>query len=132
MPVLTYTTMSDPMGLTIGTGSGYDVSAETLETIIDLAIDALNLFGADLGNLTGTAGAKSLSCSSAEKGAILIVARAVYYSFYKNVQGASIGGITVTANDLMKDPGTLQLIKDAARALQAGADEEGLTGILVG
>ena len=89
----------------------------TAEIIIDQAINCLNRFGAELSNLGGTAGSKTVSVESKQKGAIYDVARVVYYGFYKGVEAVGIGGLTVTTADLMSNPAILEMIKEAARQL---------------
>lgn len=93
------------------------VQDQDLEAIIDLAIDALNLYGADLPNMSGSAGSKSVGLESKEKGAVFIVARAIYYGFYKGLESSSVGGLTVGTPDLMSNPAVLRTIEDAARKL---------------
>lgn len=93
------------------------VSDANLEKIIDLAIDILNLEGADLPNMTGTAGSKTVNLESREKGAVFMVARAVYYSFYKDIEPAAVGGLTVGTADLLSNNVVLQTVKEAARRL---------------
>ena len=62
-----------------------DVPDATLEAIIDLAVDKLNLYlkGKELSNMAGTAGSKTLSVESRERGAIIPVAIAIYNRDYK-------------------------------------------------
>ena len=89
----------------------------TAEIIIDQAIDLLNLHGAELSNLGGTAGTKTVSVESKQKGAIYFTARAVYYGFYKGVESVAPGGVTITSSDLMSNLNVLQTVKEAARQL---------------
>jgi len=93
------------------------VDDQDLEAIIDLAIDALNLHGADLPNMSGTAGSKTVGLESKEKAAVFIVARAIYYGFYKGLESSSVGGLTVGSPDLMSNPNVIGTIKQAARQL---------------
>jgi len=93
------------------------ISATNAEYILDLAIDTLNLFGAELSNLGGTAGSKTVSVESREKGAIYFVARAVYYGFYKGLESVAPGGVAITSSDLMSNPAVLETVKEAARQL---------------
>ncbi len=131
MTSYTYTMMTDVMNLTVGASD--DITAVNAEKLIDLAINCLNLFGAELDNMAGTAGSKTVSLESKEHAAVLLVARAIYYSFYKDLDSASLGGLTVSTNDLLKDPATLQLIKDAAAQLKAsdGGDDSDMQ-VMVG
>jgi len=94
------------------------VSNTNLEKIIDLAIDCLNLYGnLDLPNMSGTAESKTVSLESREKGAVFIVARAIYYSFYKGVESSTVGGLSVSTPDLMSNQTVLAAVKEAARQL---------------
>lgn len=93
------------------------LAVATAEIIIDQAIDFLNLYGAELSNLGGTAGTKTVSVESKEKGAIYFVARAVYDSFYKGTEGVGVGALALTTADLMSNSAVLQTVKEAARHL---------------
>jgi len=93
------------------------VDDQDLEAIIDESIDLLNLHGADLSNMTGTAGSKTVNLDTKEKGAVLLVARAVYYGFYKGLESSSVGGLTVGSPDLMSNPNVIRTVKEAARLL---------------
>lgn len=88
-----------------------------LESIIDMAIHCLNLYGADLPNLTGTSGSKTVSVESKQAGAILLVAQRIYYSFYKNLGTRTISPLSLTTPDLLANPAVLQSIKESARQL---------------
>lgn len=91
-------------------------TAET-EAIINLAIDLLNLFGADLSRMSGTSGSKTVSLDSEERGAVLFVARDIYHSFFENPTSASAGGVTLTALDIMDNPFFMSRITRIARRL---------------
>ena len=93
------------------------LSPTDAEQIIDLAVDSLNLYGADLPNMTGTAGAKSLSLESKEKGAVFLVARAVYYGFYKGLSSVSVSSISVSTPDVMSNASIIGAVKEAGHLL---------------
>jgi hypothetical protein len=94
------------------------VSDENLERIIDLAIDCINLYSnADLPNMSGTAGNKTVGLDSNQKAAVFIAARAIYYSFYKGIESSTIGGLSVSTPDLMSNATVLEAVKEAARRL---------------
>ena len=93
------------------------VTDTNLEIIIDQAIDLLNLYGADLANMTGTAGSKTVGLESKERGAVFAVARAVYYSFYKGVTQVGVGALAVSTPDLMSNPNVLRTVREAAHKL---------------
>lgn len=78
------------------------VPTANLEAIGDLAIDSLNIYGASLANFAGTP--KTVTMTSKERGALLIVVREIYLKFYlKASSGAVSGGFTVTVGDLLND-----------------------------
>jgi hypothetical protein len=93
------------------------IAAATTEEIIDLAIDTLNLFGADLPNMSGVAGTKTLGLESKEKGAVLLVARKIYYGFYKGAVNVGIGGLSVTTPDVLGNASVLNFAKECAGQL---------------
>jgi hypothetical protein len=91
---------------------------EHAEQIMDLAIDLINLYSnADLPNMTGTAGSKSVSLESKEKGAVLLVARAIYYGFYTKPQSTAISGQSLSPADVMGNQAVIDSVKEAARQL---------------
>lgn len=94
-----------------------DMTDATTEAIIDQAINLLNLYGAELSNMGGTAGSKTVSLESKAEGAVIEVARAVYYSFYKGLDSTTIGGMTVDSPDLLSNPVVQRTLKEAARRL---------------
>lgn len=93
------------------------ITATNAEYLIDLAIDMLNLHGADLGNMTGTAGSKTWSGESKEKGAVMLVARAIYHGFFKGIEPVGVEGVSVTTYDLLGNTVILRSIQMAARRL---------------
>jgi len=99
--------------------SDSDISNENAEYLLDLAIDSLNLYGANIINLSGTSPNKSVSVTSKQKAGIFIAARAIYYGFYKGLENVGIGGITVTHVDLFSNPTVLESIKKAAYQLKS-------------
>lgn len=94
------------------------VSDEVLEDLLDLAIDTLNLYGAAVDNMSGVAGAKSVTVTGKERAAAFISVRAIYYGFYKEIASSTIAGLTVSSTDLMSNPEVLRMIKEAARRLE--------------
>ena len=95
-----------------------DFEEEHAEEIIDLAIDILNLYSdADLPNMTGTAGSKTVSLESKEKGAVFVVARAIYWGFYKGPQATAIQGQSLSPADVMGNSAVIQSVREAARML---------------
>ena len=63
------------------------VDEEDLESLIDGAIDLLNVYllkySKSIGNMTGAAGSKTVTVTSAEKGAIIMIACSLYSRDYK-------------------------------------------------
>ena len=112
MATITYVDLHDLLHITVA-----DISAINAEKIIDLAVDCLNLYGADLPNMTGTAGAKSLSLESKEKGAVFMVVRAVYYGFYKGLDVVGISSLSASSPDVMSNSTIAAVIKDAGHLL---------------
>lgn len=119
MPVIGNADLASLMNLNVGTGTGYDITAVQLENIIDTAIDTLNIYNAGISNLQGSAGTKSGSYTSKQWGCIKNVARAVYYSFFKDLDVTHLESMQVTTNDLLKDAAVLQMVKDMAEQLRS-------------
>jgi len=135
MTSITYSAWTAVMNLNVGAGAGYDVTDQNAEKVLDLAIDALNLFGnLEMSNMAGTAGSKTVNLNSSQKAAVFIVARAIYYGFYKELDTSNVGGVNMTTNDLMKDPETIKLIRDCAERLRAAEQDDDYTErkVLVG
>jgi hypothetical protein len=84
------------------------ISQTQWESIIDAAIDKINAYGVrynvDLPNMTGTAGSKSWSGTSAEAGWIRTIAVAIYRREYRNEgaqsQSSGIGGLSLSATSM--------------------------------
>ncbi len=104
------------------------LSNEVAELILDLSVDVLNLFsGGSISNMGGTAGTKSLSVTSAQKGAVLLVARAVFYSFQKDLTGRTVGDISIQPTDLLSNAKVLETIQLAAERLSPSSGASGST-----
>ena len=100
-----------------------DVSNTIVEYILNTAIDTANALGNSLGveitNMTGsTAGSKTWSGTSAEKGVILNVARLIYYGFYQDLEQATLAGITVIPADILSNPNNLNFVKELVMNLR--------------
>lgn len=97
-----------------------DTDATTWEYVIDSAINAINSrANANLPNMSGTAGSKSLSVTSKQAGSIEFVVRVVYATYLKNAdaKGGNVGALSVQVSDLMSNPAVLQAIDEAAGRL---------------
>lgn len=96
------------------------LNSEVVEKILDMAVNCLNLYGQlDMSNMAGTAGSKTLNLTSQQNAALLIVARAVYYAFFKGLDNVAIAGQSVTnPSDLMANSVVYDSLREAARLLQ--------------
>jgi len=88
------------------------ITATNAEYILDNAIDELNTYDADIHNMSGTAGSKTWSGESKQKGAIYELAHAKYKAYYKGVLPVSALGLSVTPSNLSN-----QAIADLAEKL---------------
>jgi len=92
----------------------------TLETLTDAVIDELNSNGCKISNMSGAAGSKTITLTSAQQGAIRKVFRCIYASWHQNptnIPSSTMGGISSSTADLMSNPAILAMIKDTARQL---------------
>jgi hypothetical protein len=97
-------------------------SATVLETILDLAIDSLNIYGASLSNMSGTVGSKTVTLETKERGAVFIVAREIFQKFYKGAGTATpSGGFTITVGDLLNDNEFASLCEKLAHKLASSS-----------
>jgi len=95
-----------------------DFDDEHAEAILDLAIDLINLYSdVDLSNMSGTAGNKTVNLESKEKGAVFLVARAIYFGCYKKPESTAIQGQSLSIADVMGNAAVLASVKEAARQL---------------
>jgi len=92
MVSVTYQDLHDLINVTTS-----DITAAKTEDLIDHAIDLLNAHGVGLSNMAGSAGSKTVTLTSAQRGAILNLARMIYRHDYVNPQQASLGPISVGA-----------------------------------
>ena len=66
------------------------ITDSATEKIIDQAADSLNMYLEEdnqISNMSGTAGTKTVSVTSAQRGALMNMAREVYSVLYKNPSG---------------------------------------------
>lgn len=94
----------------------------TLEEILDLAVDLINLYSrAGVPNMTGVAGSKTVSLESREKGAVLSVATAVYSNMYvssgSQSSSYSVGGIGISTSNAASNAAVDLAVKEASRSL---------------
>ncbi len=99
MVTVTYTSLSTLI-------NDYGTPPEDIETIIDQAIDMLNIYNLSIPNLGGlTPGSKSVTLSSPQRGAVLAVAKAIFYGMYRDQTNASAQGLT--SQPAPNDPETI-------------------------
>lgn len=80
MVAVTYATLHGVMNITTS-----DISAIDTEKLIDYSIDLLNLYAnQSITRMAGTPGSKTLTLTSAQLGAMLLLARALYYEYRFN------------------------------------------------
>jgi len=114
MVSVSYTDIHNPMNLTTN-----DITAAETEALIDLAIDLLNLFSdAAMSNMSGVAGSKTVTLTAAQRGAVTLVTRDLYYSFFKDIETSTVGGVGVSPTDVLANPASVRLIRVAAKRLQ--------------
>lgn len=100
------------------------ISDANVENIFDLAANTYNIFGCDVTNMAGTAGSKTVTYTSAEKGAVYQGARIIYASFYKNPANhpnANAGATSVTSTDLQSNSVIWTMLKEIAEALKGAS-----------
>jgi len=93
-------------------------STSVIETWIDQAINLLNLYGhLDMSNMNGTAGSKTVSLESEERGAVQEICRIIHNDYYKGLEATALQGMTVSSPALMSNPTIKQTIFEMARQL---------------
>jgi hypothetical protein len=114
MVSVSYTTFQTPMDLTTN-----DISEAETETLIDAAINHVNAIGnLSISNMSGAAGSMTVTLTSAQWGVVFYVARAMYYSGFKGVVGASVGGgATSVPVDILLDPQFNSTVRRMSRNL---------------
>ncbi len=98
-------------------------TATKWEAAIDQAINELNTYGKtlDLPNMTGAAGSKTLSVTSAEAGAIQAVAVAIYSQIKQSGSQSSsfgVGGLSMSSSSGQGSGAVENLAKDMAEYLR--------------
>jgi len=116
LPSVTASTLDLLLNLASG------VPDATLEEILDLAIDLINLYSrVGLPNMTGTAGSKTVSLESREKGAVLSVAAAVYSNMYvssgSQSSSFSLGALATSTSNAASNAAVDLAVKEASRSL---------------
>ena len=96
------------------------ITDTNVEYLFDLAANTYNIFGASVPIMAGAAGSKTVTYTSAEKGAVFQGARIAYVSFYKNAANTpsvGISGLSISTADLMSNSTMVELFKEVARRL---------------
>jgi hypothetical protein len=89
--------------------------------LFDAAANTYNIFGCDIPIMSGTAGSKTVTYTSAQKGAVFQGARVIYASFYKNAANnpsAGTGQINLSNADLMSNSTVWSMLKEIALELK--------------
>jgi ABC-type glycerol-3-phosphate transport system substrate-binding protein len=98
-----------------------DIDDDEAEDIFDYAIDFLNIYGAGITKMSGTAGSKTVTLTSSQEAAISFIGRAIYASYYKNASNENSGVQSLTLNtatDLMSNQTILSMAKNIASQLR--------------
>jgi hypothetical protein len=95
------------------------IANDVIENLVEVSVDVLNLFAGagTISNMSGTAGTKTLSLSSEKRGALMLVVRAAYYGFYKDLTGKTVGEVSFSPTDLLSNTNVLNTIQLAAARL---------------
>jgi len=97
---------------------GDTISDTNIEYMFDWAIDTLNLYGAEaIDNMTGDAGSKTVTLTSRQRGGVFHVLRIIYEECYKGRDAVAIGGLSVTAVELLANPTVMAAVEKIAKKL---------------
>jgi hypothetical protein len=89
------------------------VSNQSIEDLADATIDILNSLGADIANMSGDCGAKTLSIVSKQRGKFWLGIRATYNSL-KDLTAKSVGDINFRPADLLSNPDVIAQLQEIA------------------
>ena len=96
------------------------MTPEATEKYLDIAIGYLNIFGADLPEMSGEEGSKMINCDGATWTAICHVARMAYIDFFEDAGGTiEVQDLTAEARNFLSDPKVMEAIRMIAIELQA-------------
>lgn len=102
-----------------------DISDTTtkIEYVLNLAIDCLNIFGAELSNMSGDAGSKSVTLTSKQRGGVFIIGREIYKKFFKDAgTSASLSPMAVSVGDILNDTDLAELCEKIGDKLEAAGE----------
>ena len=94
-----------------------EISDTNAEVVLMSAIRLLNTFGAGITQMTGIAGSRSGTYTSAQMGAIMAMAQQIYAKHYKNAVGTSSTSIGQINRSFMSDAEILSFAKTLAGQL---------------
>jgi len=107
-------------------------STTNMEYVIDLAIDTLNLYGAEaITNMTGLAGSKTVTLTSKQRGGVFHLARTIYHEFFQTRETAGLGPMSVSSVELLANPTIMLAVEKIAKRLKTvdfavGEDTSGI------
>jgi len=67
--------------------------------------------------MTGDAGSKTVTLTSRQRGGVFHLARIIYFEFFKDRKGGSVGSFTITAIDLLANPTVMATVEKIAKKL---------------
>jgi hypothetical protein len=117
MVSVAYTDFHNVMNLS--TTGNNAITAVNTENLLDYAIDLLNIYSnSGISNMSGAAGSKTVTLTSAQRGAVFMVGRALYYSSYRNqVTVATPAGVGLAPVAILENPTFERLLYKAASML---------------
>ncbi len=89
------------------------VSNQSVEDLADATIDIMNSLGAELPNMSGSAGSKTLNVDSKQRGKFWLGIRATYNSL-KDMTSKNVGDISFQPADLLSNNVVMQQLQRAA------------------
>ena len=96
-----------------------DFDAETMENLVNVAINVLNMFGADtIPNMDGGApGAKTVTLTSKQAGGVFLAVRQIYDGMWKPRGTTSTRGDSLSIADVLANPTVVALLEKIASRL---------------
>jgi hypothetical protein len=100
--------------------SDTELSDADAEDIFDYAMDFLNIYGAGITKMSGSAGSKTVTLTSSQEAAVSFLGRAIFASYYKNASNsnANVAPLSVSYTDLMSNQTFLSTAKNLAGQLR--------------
>ena len=116
MASVSYSDLHNDLNLTTS-----DITAVLTENLLDRAIDYLNLAGKgrlSVSNMAGVAGSKTVTLTSPQRAAVLLIAGELYRRRYLNPSGAIASGIGIQPSTEWSDMNFRMFVNDCADNLQ--------------